>query len=206
MYTTLLWVISLSLCERASFTYAKQFRFFFTYNTAVQTDLFYLYCCTEPVWLSTHGKKKEKEQKAKQKPNPKQSAKPNPSQNEKKEEWLPRHIPPVQLADSRLTLPWQNLPPLTGAGLSQERVRCWRQSGPQLDHLDHWAHAPSTTTQPQATPIIACKRPCLVSSLSLSLTLPLPTAGTVRGGGGGGGVGVEAKFPLKKSISEDRLC
>lgn len=57
---------------------------------------------------------------------------------------LPRHIPPVQLADVR-SRPTQYLPPFEGEGLVHERRRWCLQSGPQLDQLVQALHRPSTT-------------------------------------------------------------
>jgi len=58
--------------------------------------------------------------------------------------YIPRHIPPVQLADIK-SRPTQYLPPFEGEGLVHERRRWCLQSGPQLDQLDQAFHRPSTT-------------------------------------------------------------
>lgn len=54
------------------------------------------------------------------------------------------HSPSVQFLDWR-TRPSQSLPPFLGAGAVHSLLRQWVHSVPQVDHLLHEVHLPSTT-------------------------------------------------------------
>lgn len=56
------------------------------------------------------------------------------------------HSPSVQFLDCR-TRPSQSLPPFLGAGAVHSLLRQWVHSVPQVDHLLHEVHLPSTATK-----------------------------------------------------------
>lgn len=56
------------------------------------------------------------------------------------------HSPSVQFLDWS-TMPSQSFPPFLGAGAPHSLLLQWVHSVPQVDHLLHSVHRPSTTTQ-----------------------------------------------------------
>ena len=56
------------------------------------------------------------------------------------------HSPSVQFLDCK-TRPSQSLPPFLGAGAVHSLLRQWVHSVPQVDHLLHEVHLPSTATK-----------------------------------------------------------
>lgn len=60
------------------------------------------------------------------------------------------HSPSVQFLDWS-TMPSQSFPPFLGAGALHSLLLQWVHSVPQVDHLLHSVHRPSTTTQQNRT-------------------------------------------------------